>query len=520
MTASQTHRASEDDAFGIALVRVSEVGIAAAELVANVVETASRLVVGVRADSRVVVDEAQALYEATLGAAVAARDALRATPRFARIVQEAVRLAAAYRLHASIRAAGEQWLGAAALQASLEDLHRDGAERLYRLCIDLRGGVLKLGQFASTRMDLLPDAYVAALSRLQDRVPAVPAGSIVERIEQEQGADIEDLFAEFDPRPVAAASIAQVHMARLDDGTLVAVKVQVPGIETLVETDLAALAVIVPLVRDILPTLDLDTIRRELTRALRAELDYRAEARHAAAFAACFAADPDVIVPAVRAERSSDRVLTLEFVDGERLVDFLDRCESSAEDGARDRDRIFTILLRSFCAQVLEHGLFQADPHPGNFLVVAGPDGPRLALLDFGNVQSYTARQRRAYAELALAILSNDVGRMTELFESIGFRSRSGDGASLRAFADLLLEAFREGAASEVFDVDPRARIERVLELTRENPVVQIPADFVQLGRVFASLGGLLMRYRPRVDLFQIILPQLLRAMQNSDLVA
>jgi predicted unusual protein kinase regulating ubiquinone biosynthesis (AarF/ABC1/UbiB family) len=163
--------------------------------------------------------------------------------------------------------------------------------------------------------------------------------------------------------------------------------VQVPGIEAIVETDLAALRVVAPALRDLLPFLDIETIAAELTRALRAELDYRAEAVHAAAFAERFAGDPDIVVPAVYGALSSRRVLVLEHVAGERIVDYLDVCERRGDDGARDRDRVFEILIRSFCAQVLEHGLLHADPHPGNFLVLSGDGGPRLALLDFGCVQ-------------------------------------------------------------------------------------------------------------------------------------
>lgn len=509
MSSEATIRAIDDavDFWG----RISEVGSAAGELVANAVENAMRLVDDLTADSRAVAGDALAVYTAAVDAAAVARDAARATPRFARIVQDVLRIAAAYRIHARLADAAGAWLGAAAL----DDLHRDSAERLYRLCVDLRGGVLKLGQFASTRVDLLPDAYVDALSRLQDRVPPVPTSRVRLRIEEELGAPVERLFGRFEAEPIAAASLAQVHRAELADGSPVAVKVQVPGIERIVETDLAALRVIVPMLGDLLPAFDLDTIARELARALRGELDYVAEAESAAAFHANFAADPDVVVPRVYRSLSSRRVLALEYVEGSRLMPFFDDCERRGEAGARDRDRIFATLIRCFCAQVLQHGLFQADPHPGNFLVVDGTDGPRLALLDFGNVQSYSAAERRSYAELALSILSRDRERMARLLASIGFRSRSGDVASLEEFAELLLEVFREGELPK-FDADPRERMERVLELTRENPIVRIPDHFVQLGRVFASLGGLLMRYRPRVDLFQILMPYLIGAAAGS----
>jgi len=136
-------------------------------------------------------------------------------------------------------------------------------------------------------------------------------------------------------------------------------------------------------------------------------------------------------------------------------------------------------------------------------------------LLDFGCVQSYDAARRRAYAELCLAVIGGDGARMATLFDSMGFRSRDGSDEALRTFADLLLEGFRADASFDALHIDGRAAIERVLHLTRNNPIVAIPPDFVLLGRVFAALGGLLMRYRPRVNLLQLLLPSLAKATQQ-----
>jgi predicted unusual protein kinase regulating ubiquinone biosynthesis (AarF/ABC1/UbiB family) len=244
---------------------------------------------------------------------------------------------------------------------------------------------------------------------------------------------------------------------------------------------------------------------------VRGELDYGAEAAHAAAFAECFREEADVVIPQVRSELSTRRILTLEHVAGDRIIDYLDACERRGEEGERDRDRLFAILIRSFCAQVLEHGLLHADPHPGNFLVQSTDAGPRLVLLDFGCVQRYPPERRRAYAQLGFAVLAGNAARMAELFVAMGFESRDGGTESLAAFADLMLEAFRADTAASLERIDPQAAMERVLRLTREHPIVAIPGDFVLLGRVFAALGGLLMRYRPRVNLFQIIMPYLAR---------
>ena len=511
--ASDHARAAE--AAGGLFSAAADVAATSAALVANLLGHVEQLVGDAVVDAASVARRCGGLWDVTAERAAELASALNATPRFARIAGELLRIIAAYRWHAAVSRPRAELLGAAADAEALEALHARSAERLYQLCVELRGGVLKLGQFTSSRVDVLPRPYIVALSRLQDRVPPVSAHAIATRIEEELGDSPDALFARFDATPIAAASLAQVHAAQLTDGTPVAVKVQVPGIEAIVETDLAALRVVAPALRDLLPFLDIETIATELTRALRAELDFRAEAAHAAAFAECFAGDPDIVVPAVHGPLSSRRVLVLEHIAGERLIDYLDACERRGDAGARDRDRLFEILIRSFCAQVLQHGLLHADPHPGNFLVLSGDSGPRLALLDFGCVQTYPAARRRAYAELALAVLAGDAARMSSAFEAMGFRSRDGSSEGLRAFADLLLDAFRADVSFAAREIDAQAAVERLLHMTRDNPIVTIPADFVLLGRVFTVLGGLLMRYRPRVNLFQLLMPQLLRAIQT-----
>jgi ubiquinone biosynthesis protein len=500
-------RQTTEDTAGI-FDAVADGMAAAASLIGNLLEHVERLAADAVRDAGAVADEASDLWEALTARATEVSLAVRGAPRFARVAGEMLRLVAAYRWHA----ATADLLADSPADEALAALHERSAERLYALCIELRGGVLKLGQFASSRMDLLPDAYVAALSRLQDRVPPTPLDAILARVADELDGELSQRFARFEPTPLAAASLAQVHAATLADGTPVAVKVQLPDIEQLVEIDLTALQMIVPALHDQLPYLDLGTFAAELSRAVRAELDYGAEARHAAAFAETFAGDADIVIPRVHTAHSSRRVLVLDHVEGTRLTDFLEACEARGGAGDRDRDRLFTTLIRCFCAQVLTHGLLHADPHPGNFLVVEGDGAPRLALLDFGCVQTYSAERRRAYARLGLAVLAGDADRMAALFDEVGFATRDGDDAPLRAFAGLLLAAFRADTDQPFTPRDPGEVLERILRLTRDNPIVAVPSDFVLLGRVFATLGGLLMRYRPQVNLFQILLPLVLAA--------
>lgn len=482
--------------------RVSRVAGASATLVAHMLGNVERMVTDLVADSTEVARESEVLYTMAAQHAASVQAAIRATPRFTRVVSEVLRVVAAYRLHQ----AKASLVPSPRADSQLQQLHEQSAERLYQLCVELRGGVLKLGQFASSRLDLLPAPYITALSRLQDQVPAVPTEDIVRRVEEELGAPLEQLFASFEEQPLAAASLAQVHGATLADGTRVAVKVQVPGIQQTVEIDLAAFRVIAATLRDIFPQVDLDTIAGELTRCVREELDYELEAERARAFGCNFADNGDIIVPAIHPRLCSTRVLTMERVDGQRLTGFLDQCAQQGEEGAARSDRLMAILIRSFCIQVLEHGLFQADPHPGNFLVC---DGPRLALLDFGAVQVFPPPLRAAYGRVAGAILQRDSPAIVEQLEALGFRTRNGDPDALLECAEMLLDTFRPDPHTPLSQVDPRAAFEQVLAVAQANPIVQVPQDFVLLGRVFATLGGLLMHYRPRINLFALLAPYL-----------
>jgi ubiquinone biosynthesis protein len=294
------------------------------------------------------------------------------------------------------------------------------------------------------------------------------------------------VFATFDDAPLAAASLAQVHAATLLDGSAVVVKVQVPDIEHVIDADIAALRTFAGAFGE-LPGIDLPTVIDELARALATELDYVAEAAMLDRFVAA-----GVLVPRPIAAASSRRVLTMTRIAGQRLLTALDAMP------AAERDRVLGALVEEVAAQVLVRGLVHADPHPGNFLVT---EGGELALLDFGCTLELAAPERAAYARLVLAIAGGQVAAAQRELAALGFAAD--DPALLVAATTSLIGSLRPGAA--VSELDWEAAFAEQIAQAKQLGGLTIPRSFVLLGRVLATVAGLLARYKPRIHLYPLI---------------
>jgi predicted unusual protein kinase regulating ubiquinone biosynthesis (AarF/ABC1/UbiB family) len=392
-------------------------------------------------------------------------------------------------------------LGLADRQDRLVRHHRRSAEAAYALATRLEGLPIKVCQFLGSRADILPDAYVEVLSRLQDKVPPRRAALMRAVIERELDRPLGEVFAEFDDVPIASASLAQVHRARLHDGREVAVKVQYPEIAHLVATDIRNFAFLVGALARLEPSFDFRVLVDEVTKLVPLELDFLNEASNAERMAACLAGRTDVFVPPVVREHSTARVLVSEFAPGVRLtdVDGLRKQGTDPKDVARRVSEIFTEMI-------LVHGFFHGDPHPGNILV---QPGPRLVLIDFGLAKALPDDFRAAVVRLTMAIMAGQPHEIAAAFRALGFRTKNDSDDSLAMLGEAFLGfALRNGIAyanpallQKFNDELPR--------VMRANPLVGVPGDILLVGRVMGLLSGIGKQLGSDVDPAALLLPYL-----------
>lgn len=390
-----------------------------------------------------------------------------------------------------------------------------------QLAIDLGGVLIKLGQFLSIRVDVLPPAVTEALAGLQDEVPEEPIAAVRQVIETAFGRPLGEVFVELEPRPLGAASLAQVHRARLSDGRRVVVKVQRPGIERKVETDLAALTLGIrglKRFRFIRQRVDVDLLYAEFARITRAELDFEHEAANAERFRANFADDPALRVPRIEAPLSRRRVLTMEDVSAIRIGDL-----AALDAAGIDRGALATKLTEVSMRQVFEHALVHADPHPGNLFVHAlprpagaRPEAPRpfaIAFVDFGMMAEVPERLRANLRDYAIGFATRDAERIVRAAYEAGFILPGADLKRIEQAQAAILKRFwgvRMGQLQDVALQQARQLGEEYRDLLQSMPF-QFPADMLFVGRALGMLSGMATRLDPGFNAWSAIVPYAMR---------
>jgi ubiquinone biosynthesis protein len=357
---------------------------------------------------------------------------------------------------------------------------------------------VKFGQILSTRPDLIPKEYIVEFSKLLDEVPPFSFREVKEQIESELGKPLEELFASFEEKPFASASIAQVHVARLHSGEKVVVKVQRPGIEDIIEADIAILSSLASLLERHLPETrpyDPSGIVREFAKTIRRELDFTREGRNADKFRRNFEDIDYIYIPKVYWDLTGKRVLTLEYIEGVKIGDV-----KALESRGYDKKKIAENLAKSFLKQVYVDGFFQGDPHPANILV---KEGGVIAFIDFGMIGRLDKELMNKLAELFIAIVKFDLERISQKYLEIGIITPETNISEFKLDVGELIEQYYGVPLKEI---DMPRLLNDILDVAMEHRV-RIPSNFSLLIKGMVTIEAVARQLDPDFNLSEVAEP-------------
>ncbi len=387
---------------------------------------------------------------------------------------------------------------------------------LRNILVDLGPVYVKLGQLLSTRPDLLPPEYIEALSTLQDEVPPVDWAEIEVVIRKQLHQSLEETFESINYRPVAAGSIAQTHRGTLKDGREVAIKVQRPGLQAVVEQDISLIRLIARLVSqtEFGEYYDIVSIAEEFTQALRSELDFTQEAHYTEQLRQNMLnsrwIDPaELKVPQIYWEYTTSNILVMEWLDG---VQILSAFPPVALDGTIDleqREAISTLLVRAFFQQICLDGFFHADPHPGNVFYLRNG---QVALLDVGMVGRLDPRTQQILLELVLAIVNLDAQRCTQLVLQLSPSVNPINRVKLEAEFDRLLRRYY---SLNISQVNFSKLVYEVLQVVRDNKI-RVPGNLGLCAKALANLEGIARSLDPNFNIPNKLRPMMTEVFQRQ----
>jgi predicted unusual protein kinase regulating ubiquinone biosynthesis (AarF/ABC1/UbiB family) len=405
---------------------------------------------------------------------------------------------------------GRRWFAASAVRRWVRL-----AMRFRALAIALGGVPIKLGQFMSVRVDVLPQPVTTALADLRDEVPAAPFAAIEPVLAAAWGHDYREIICDLDNTVVAAASLGQVYRARRrDTGQEIAIKVLRPEIHAIIETDLAAVQAIVRLIKDyplIQRRADMERLFAEFAEVLRQELDYRHEIRNNERLQACVRDEPRVVLPVVHHDLSTSHVLVMDWVTG-----IAPDKHARIDEAGIDRHAVAQTLLRVFFAQCFVHGVFHADPHPGNMLISADADGTwRIHLLDLGAVSTIPATMQVHLRKAIVAVVSNDTAGVVSEMEALGMILPDADRGEIQRVLAIALQEVAQRGMADMSTIDVMGLARESRQLLFQLPF-QIPQHVMYLGRALALLSGVITMLDPAFNMVSEARPLAVRWIQQE----
>lgn len=386
--------------------------------------------------------------------------------------------------------------------------YRRAARRFRALAARLGGIWIKVGQFLSARLDVLPQSVTSELANLQDEVAPIPLEALQPVLDDAFNPPLANHFAWIDPEPLASASLGQAHRARLADDRRAVVKIQRPQILDLIRIDLAALSRILgwlKVYRPLTRRADLDALYEEFSRTVWEEVDYLAEAENARRFARMFEEDPLIRIPQVYDLHTRKRVLTLEDVYSIKITDY-----EAIEAAGMGREEVADRLFQTYLRQIFVEGFFHADPHPGNLFVEPIGEGEwRLVFVDFGMVGHVTPAMKAGLRDLAIAVGTRDLDRLMQAYQTMGVILPGADLGRIRQAEEAIFERLWGKSMRDLIRTHPQemrrfARDYR--DLLYEMPF-QVPSDLLFLGRCIGILSGMCTGLNPEFNLFEGIRP-------------
>jgi len=372
------------------------------------------------------------------------------------------------------------------------------AERVRLVAMDLGPSFVKLGQIASTRPDLFPGEWIVELKKLQDEVSPLPFEDIEKAVETSLGATLDDIFASFEQEPLAAASIAQVHRAVLahpEGPKEVVVKVQRPNIAGTVARDVDLLHTLARFVERTIPESHIyqpTALVEQFDQAITSELDFLLEADNALRFQRNFEGHPYALFPRIYKDASSKRVLTMEFLDGYKVYDAIDH---HGFDGPAIAKASTGIVIK----MIFEDGFFHADPHPGNIIILGHPDKPRVGLIDLGMVGRLTPEMRRKTIDMMIAAIRQDHDALADALYGIGTPTQKVDMRAYRAEVAFLADKYLNKPLKEI---ELSTMISDLVQGATKYGL-EIPADFMLVGKALMTIEGIGKEIHPELDVFE-----------------